>query len=91
MLGTDGYEWLGELDMKNSNGTQLFGNLLTHYDGPGEHLKLVAKEIRLWKIFTTRMKIQQLILKFMLQGSKSRTIHSSIMARYTMIHRKYRN
>ena len=35
MLGTDGYQWLGEVAMSNRNGTQSFGNLRTHYDGPG--------------------------------------------------------
>ena len=43
MLGTDVYEWLGEVSMRNRNGTQLFRNLQTHYDGPREHLKRVAK------------------------------------------------
>ena len=42
MLGADGYEWLGEISMMNSNGTQSFENLQTHYDGPGEHLKHAA-------------------------------------------------
>ena len=41
MLGTDGYEWLGEVAMRNRNCTQLFGNLQNHYDGSGEHLKRV--------------------------------------------------
>ena len=44
ILGTDGYEWLGEVSMRNSNSTQSFGNLRTHYDGPVEHLKRVAEE-----------------------------------------------
>ena len=43
MHGTDRYEWLGEVAMRNRNGKQSFGNLRTHYDGPGEHLKLVAE------------------------------------------------
>ena len=44
MLGADGCTWLGEVDMRIRNGTQLFGNLRTHYDGPGEHLKRVTEE-----------------------------------------------
>ena len=43
MIGTDGYDWLGEVDMRNRNGTQLFGNLRKHYDGLGAHLKRVTK------------------------------------------------
>ena len=43
VLGADVYEWLGEVAMRNRNGTQLFGNLQTHYDGPVEHLKHVSK------------------------------------------------
>ena len=43
MLGIDGYEWLREVAMSNMNGTQLFGKLRTHYDGPGEHLKRVVE------------------------------------------------
>ena len=35
MLSIYGYEWLGEVEMRNRNGTQLFRNLQTHYDGPG--------------------------------------------------------
>ena len=34
MHGTDGYEWLGYVAMRNRNGTQLFENLQTQYDGP---------------------------------------------------------
>ena len=44
MLGTDVYEWLGEVNMRNRNGTRSFGNLRTHSDGLGEHLKHVAEE-----------------------------------------------
>ena len=44
ILGADGCKWVGEVDMRNRNGTQLFGNLRTQYDGPGEHLKRVAEE-----------------------------------------------
>ena len=29
--------------MRNRNVTQSFGNLRTHYDGPQEHVKCVAK------------------------------------------------
>ena len=43
MLGTDGYEWLGEIAVRNGNGTQALQNLRTHYDGPGEYLKRVAE------------------------------------------------
>ena len=43
MLGTDVYEWLGEVATRNRNGTQLFGNLRTNFGVPGEHLKLVAE------------------------------------------------
>ena len=43
MLGTDGYEWLGEVSTRNRNGIKYFGNLQTHYDGPREHLKHVAE------------------------------------------------
>ena len=35
VLGTDGYEWLGEVATRNRNSTQLFVNLQTHYGGPG--------------------------------------------------------
>ena len=69
MIGTDGYEWLGGAAVSNRNGTQLFGNLQNHYDGPVEYLKRVAKANQvLEKKLTTRMKIKQLLLKFMLQG-----------------------
>ena len=91
MLGTDGCEWLGEVAMRNSNGNKSFGDLQTHYGGPGEHLKRVAKSNKILEIFTTRIKIQQLLLNFMPQVSKSRTRYSRIMARFTMIHRKCRN
>ena len=40
MLGTDGYEWLGEVSMRNSNGTQSFRDLRTHYDGTGDILNV---------------------------------------------------
>ena len=43
MIGTYGYEWLGEVATRNRNGTQSFGNLQNHYDGPGEHLTSVAE------------------------------------------------
>ena len=43
MLVTNGNEWLGEIAMKNRNGTQAFQNLRTHYNGSGEHLKRVAE------------------------------------------------
>ena len=43
MLGTDGYEWLVEVDTSNKNGTQSFGKLRTNYDAPGEYLKRVAE------------------------------------------------
>ena len=43
MLGTDSYEWLIEVAMRNRSGTQSFGNLRIDYDGPGGHLKGVAK------------------------------------------------
>ena len=43
MLDTDGYEWLGEVAMRDRNGKQSFANLQTHYYGPGENLKQVAK------------------------------------------------
>ena len=43
MLSTDGYEWLGEVYIRNRNNTQSFGNLRTRYDGPGEHLKIVSE------------------------------------------------
>ena len=74
MLGTDGYEWLGEVATSNRNGTQLFGNLRNPYDGTGEHLKGVAKANHIFKIITTRMKIHQSISKFTLRGSRSPAI-----------------
>ena len=43
MLGTNGYEWLGEVSMRNRKGTHFFGNLKTHYNVPGEQLKHVAE------------------------------------------------
>ena len=43
MLGTDGYEWLGENAMKNRNGTQPFQNLKSHYDCPADHFQYVAE------------------------------------------------
>ena len=43
MIATYGYEWLGEVSIRKSNGTQSFGNLITHYDVPGEHLKRVTE------------------------------------------------
>ena len=43
MLGTDGYEYSVEVYTRNRNGTKSFGYLQTHYIGPGEHLKRVAK------------------------------------------------
>ena len=49
MLGTDGYEWLGEVAMSNINSTQLFGNLQIHYDGPREYLKRLAEANQILK------------------------------------------
>ena len=43
MLGTEGYEWLGEVVTRNRNGAKYFGNLQNTYDEPGEHLKPVAE------------------------------------------------
>ena len=51
-------------------------------------LNVWPKQIIFWKTFSTRMKIQQLLLKFMLQGSSGRTIYSRIVAKFTMIHIK---
>ena len=43
MIVTNVYEWLGEASTRNRNVTQSFGNLQTHYDGPGEHIKRLDK------------------------------------------------
>ena len=58
MIVIEGYDGLGEVYMRNIHGTQSFGKLRTHYNGPGDHLKRVDKENQiLKKNLTTRMKI----------------------------------
>ena len=78
MLVTDGYEWLAEVAMGNRNGTQLFGKLLTHYDGTGENLKCGSESDQIlenihyknentavtFEVYFTRIKESYKILKY---------------------------
>ena len=78
MVGTGVCECLVEIAMSNSNGTQSFGNLRTHYDGPGEHLKCVSKANQIleniyyknentgvtFEVYVTRIKESYKILKY---------------------------
>ena len=77
IIYTYGYEWLLEVAMKNSNDTQIFGNLWTHYDGTGANLKRVAEANKIlenihyknentavtFEVYVTRIKEAYKILK----------------------------
>ena len=88
MIVTNVYEWLGEASTRNRNVTQSLETYKLNMTDLESILNVWTKQIRLWKTFTTRMKIQQLLLKFMSQGSIRRPGYSRVMARFTINNRK---